>query len=129
MRMINEAKEGLEDLLCYNDTIREQEEDLQHQEEAWREDERISKAQEEVEERKQQAEMETCMNKKQQVTENQQAAKLQCNLQRNNNLSIRSDSISEFRLIPSPLFHQMTRWKHRWMTHRVQVQGKNQTIT
>ena len=34
--MINEAKEGLEDLLRYNDAMREREEDLQRQEEAWR---------------------------------------------------------------------------------------------
>ena len=45
MRIINQAKEGLGDLLCYNDAMREQEEDPQHQEEAWREDGRISKAQ------------------------------------------------------------------------------------
>ena len=31
MRMANEAKEGLEDLLSYNDAMREQEEDIQHQ--------------------------------------------------------------------------------------------------
>ena len=31
MRIINEANEGLEDLLRYNDTMREQEEDLQRQ--------------------------------------------------------------------------------------------------
>ena len=36
MRMINEAKEGLEDLFRYNDAMREQEEDLQLQEEVWR---------------------------------------------------------------------------------------------
>ena len=45
MRMINEAKEGLEDLLRYNDAIRENEVDIQRQEEAWREEERISKSQ------------------------------------------------------------------------------------
>ena len=43
--MINEAKEGLEDLLRYNDAIRENEVDIQRQEEAWREEERISKSQ------------------------------------------------------------------------------------
>ena len=32
MRMINKDKEGLEDLLRYNDAIREQEEYLQRQE-------------------------------------------------------------------------------------------------
>ena len=35
MRMINEAKEVLEDLFHYNDAMREQEEDIQRQEEAW----------------------------------------------------------------------------------------------
>ena len=39
MRMINFAKEVLEDLLRDNDAMREQEEDLYHQEEACREDE------------------------------------------------------------------------------------------
>ena len=34
--MINEAKEGLEYLLRYNDAMREREEDIQCQEEAWR---------------------------------------------------------------------------------------------
>ena len=43
MRMINEAKEVLEQLLRYNDEMREQEEDSQCQEEAWREDKRIRK--------------------------------------------------------------------------------------
>ena len=47
MRMINKAKEGLEDLLHYNDAMEEQEEDIQRQEEAWKEDNRIMKAQEE----------------------------------------------------------------------------------
>ena len=40
--MINEDKQGLEDVLRHNDSIRrtqEIEEDLQCQEEAWREDE------------------------------------------------------------------------------------------
>ena len=49
--MINEAKEGLEDVLRHNDAMRrthEIEEDLQRQEEAWREDEQIRKAQEEA---------------------------------------------------------------------------------
>ena len=49
MRMINEAKEGSEDLLYYNDEMREQKEDLQCQEEYWREDERIRNSQEESE--------------------------------------------------------------------------------
>ena len=34
IRMINEAKEGLEDLLHYNDAMRDQEEDIQRQEES-----------------------------------------------------------------------------------------------
>ena len=49
--MINEAKQGLEDILHHNDAIKrtqEREEYDQHQEEAWRKDERIRKAQEEV---------------------------------------------------------------------------------
>ena len=56
--MINEAKEGLECVLCNNYAIRrtqEREEDLQHQEEAWREDEKIRKSQGETEERNKQA--------------------------------------------------------------------------
>ena len=52
MHMINKAKEGLEDLLRYNDSMMEQEEDIQRQEESWRENERIEKAQEEAEEQK-----------------------------------------------------------------------------
>ena len=48
MRMVSEAKEGLEELLCYKVAMMEQEEDFQRQEEAWREDERIRKAQEEA---------------------------------------------------------------------------------
>ena len=53
--MINEAKQVLEDVLCHNDAMRrtqEREEYPQRQEEAWREDGRIRKAQEEAEERK-----------------------------------------------------------------------------
>ena len=46
LRMINVAKRGSEDLLRYNDTMREQEEDIQRQEESWREEKRIRKAQE-----------------------------------------------------------------------------------
>ena len=41
-RMINEDKQGLEDVLRHNDSMRrtqEIEEDIQRQEEAWREDE------------------------------------------------------------------------------------------
>ena len=47
--MINEAKQGLEDVLRHNDAMRrnkEIEEDPQHQEEVWKEDKRIRKAQE-----------------------------------------------------------------------------------
>ena len=55
MRMINEDKGGLEDLLRYNDAMRKQEEDLQRQEEACREGKRIKKEQEESEELKKQA--------------------------------------------------------------------------
>ena len=47
MRMLNEANEELEELLRYNDAMREQEEDPQRQEEAWREDKRIRKSKEE----------------------------------------------------------------------------------
>ena len=57
----------------HNYVMREQEEDLQHQEETWREGKRISKAQEEAEEQKKQAEMYACMNTEQQVPEYQQA--------------------------------------------------------
>ena len=73
--------------------------------------------------------MDSCMNKKEQVSEYQQAAKPQCNTRRNKNVSIRHDNILKFRLIPNPLLHQMTLWKHRQMTHLIQVQDKNQTIT
>ena len=75
MRMIIEAKEGLEDLLCYNDLMRKQQEDSQRQEEAWREDELIKKPQEEIEEQKKQAVMDACINKKQQIPDDKQAAK------------------------------------------------------
>ena len=47
MRMINEAKQGLGDVLCHSNTMQrtqKKEEDLQRQEESWRKDERISKA-------------------------------------------------------------------------------------
>ena len=73
--MINEAKKGFEDVLRHNYAMgrtQEGKEDLQRQEEAWREDERIRKAQEEAEEQKKQAEMDACMNIKQQVPEDQQ---------------------------------------------------------
>ena len=72
MRMTNETKEGLKDLLRYNDSMMEQKEYLQHQEESWREYELIRKSQEE---RKKQSEMDACMNNEQQVPEYQQAVK------------------------------------------------------
>ena len=53
--MINEAKQGLEDVLRHNDATRRTQEiegDIQLQEEAWIKDERIGKAQEEAEELK-----------------------------------------------------------------------------
>ena len=52
MRMINQVKELLEDLLRYNDTVREEDENLKRQEEYWIEDKIISKSQEESEEQK-----------------------------------------------------------------------------
>ena len=73
--------------------------------------------------------MDACMNKEQQFPEDQQAAKPQWNTQRNGNVSIRHDNTSKFRLIPRPLRHQMNCWKHRRMTHLIQVQFKNQTST
>ena len=45
MHMISEIMEGLEDLLRYNDAMREQEEYIQRQEEPWREDKLIRKSQ------------------------------------------------------------------------------------
>ena len=51
--MINKAKQRLEDVLSHNDAMRrtqKREKYLQRQEEAWREDERIRKVQEEAEE-------------------------------------------------------------------------------
>ena len=64
--MINEDKKGLEDVLRHNDAIQrtqEREEDLQHQEKAWRKDKLIRKAQEEEEERKEKSELNSSMNK------------------------------------------------------------------
>ena len=78
---------------------------------------------------KEQAEMYACMNKEQQVPEYQQAAKPQWNTRRKNNVSIRHENISKFRLIPRPHSHQMTLWKHHWMNHLIQVQSKNQPST
>ena len=75
MRMINEANEVLKDLLRYNDVMREQEEYLQRQEEAWIEDKQMMKAQEEAEEQKKQSEMDASMNTEQQVPEYKQATK------------------------------------------------------
>ena len=45
MRMINDSKEGLEELLRCNDAMREQEEHIERQEEPWVEYKQISKAQ------------------------------------------------------------------------------------
>ena len=73
--------------------------------------------------------MDACMNMGQQVTEYQQAANMQWNMQRNKKVSIRHKNISKFCLITRPLCHKMTRWKHRWMTHMIEIQGKNQTST
>ena len=73
--MINEASKELEDILRQTYSERrnqKRQEYLQRQEEAWREDEQVRKAQEEEEERKKQAEMDACMNIKQQVPEDQQ---------------------------------------------------------
>ena len=70
--MMNENKQGLEDVLRHNDAMRrtqEREEDLQCQEEAWRKDKQLRKAQEEVEERKKKSEMDACINREQQVPE------------------------------------------------------------
>ena len=70
--MINEAKQGLEDILRHNDAMsrnQEREEYLQRQEENWREDKRISKEQEESEEQNKRAEMNACMNNEQQFPE------------------------------------------------------------
>ena len=102
---------------------------LQSQEKSWREDEQIRKAKQEEEELNKQAETDNCMNKKQQVPEDQQSTRPQCNTQRNKNVSIRHDNILKIRPIPCPLRHHMTCWKHCRMTHLIQVQGKNKTST
>ena len=50
--MINEAREGLGDVLCHNYAMRrtqEREKDPQRQEEYWREDERVSISKEQAE--------------------------------------------------------------------------------
>ena len=65
------------------------------------------------------------MNNKQQIPGDKQDAKPQCNTQRNKNVSIRHGNISKSRLIPCPICHQMTCWKHIQMNHMIQVQGKN----
>ena len=83
--MINEDKQGLEDVLRHNNAMRrtqEKEEDLQCQEESWREDHRIRKSKEEAEERQKQSEMDACMNKNKQVPEYQEAANPQCNTEK-----------------------------------------------
>ena len=68
MRMITESMEGSEDSFRYNYAMSEQEEDIQCQEEAWREDEIIRKAKEESEVQKKKAEINVCMNMEQQVS-------------------------------------------------------------
>ena len=73
--------------------------------------------------------MDAYMNKDQQVPKDQQAAKPQWNMQKNNNVSIRHENISKFCLIPCPNCHHMTCQKHRQITHLIQVQGKNQPST
>ena len=69
------------------------------------------------------------MNKEQQVPEYQQATNPQWNTRRNKNVSISQENISNFRLVPRPYCHQIICWKHRQMTHLIQVQVKNQTST
>ena len=74
--MIQDPKQGLEDILRHNYTMRrnqEREEDLQRQEEYWREKDWIRKIQEEAEERKKQAETDAYMKKEQKIPEYQQA--------------------------------------------------------
>ena len=76
--MIQDTNQGLEDILRHNDTTRrtqETEKDLQLQEEPWRENELIRKAQEEPEERKKKSELDAYTNKEQQIPEKQQAKK------------------------------------------------------
>ena len=70
--------------------------------------------------------MDACINKEQQVPEDQQAAKPQWNTQRNKHVSIWHENIMKFRLIPCPRHPQTTRRKHFRMTHLIQVHGKNQ---
>ena len=80
----------------HNDSMRstqEIEENIQLQEESWREGKRIRKSQEEAEERKKQAEMDACTNKEQQVPGDQQSAKPQWNMRRNKNVPIRRNNI------------------------------------
>ena len=61
--------------------------------------------------------------------EDQQAEKPQRNTQRNKNVSIRHENISKICLITRPYCHNMTRQKHRWRTHMIQIQGKtNQAL-
>ena len=70
--------------------------------------------------------MDACINKEQQVPEDQQAAKPQWNTQKKNNVSIRHRNILKFRLIPCPRRPQMTCRKHRRTNNLIQVKGKNQ---
>ena len=55
--------------------MREREEDIIRQEGSWREEEKIRKPQEESEEKNKTSQMVACMNKEQQVSEDQQSAK------------------------------------------------------
>ena len=64
------------------------------------------------------------MNKYQKIPEYQQAENPQWDMQRNKNVPIRQETLSVFCLVPRPPIPQMTHWKHRRMTHLIQVQGK-----
>ena len=83
----------------------EREEDLQRQEEAWREDKRIRKSHEEAEEQNKQAEMYACMKKEQQVPEDEEPANPQGNTRSNKNMSVWHSNIPKICLIPQPLCH------------------------
>ena len=68
------------------------------------------------------------MYTEQKVPEDKKVQNLQWNTQRNKNVSIRHRNILNFFLIHRPHRPQMTHWKHFWMTHLIQAQGKtNQT--
>ena len=75
--MLQEANQGLEDVLYHNNTTRrtqEGKEDIQCQEEYWREKKQIRKPQEEAEKRNKQYEIDAYINNWQQITEDQQSA-------------------------------------------------------